>query len=375
MNSSLTEIIKIKRRTVKTSSLPVSIGEFVSMYEDDSIDIQPKFQRFFRWSQEDKTSFIESILIGMPIPPLFVAEDDQARWVVIDGLQRLSTILEFYGKLKDKDDILKPLLVLKSPEQIPELEGKTFESFDSSLKFIFRTFRLDFNRLTEGTDPQVRYELFKIINTKGSVLSRQEVRNSLIIQQSDSLYDELEKISTENFKELVNLSEDKKEKRYDIELIIRAIYFLSKQDNIPLSRANIKSFSDELDNFVPSLSELYENKNVFQKIVSIFTLTTDLLVNLDKQSVLKKWNKDKEAFTGQVTIAAYEIIFVSLSLLLFQQTDLSFIKNDEFQKELLVTIKGLSLDSTRDSYSIDRINTNLGKGKKTFEELISRYTG
>ncbi len=375
MNSSLTDIIKIKRRKVKTSSLPVSIGEFVSMYEDGSIDIQPKFQRFFRWSQEDKTSFIESILIGMPIPPLFVAEDDQERWVVIDGLQRLSTILEFYGKLKDKDDIPKPLLVLKSPEQIPELEGKTFESFDSSLKFIFRTFRLDFNRLTEGTDPQVRYELFKIINTKGSVLSRQEVRNSLIIQQSDSLYDELEKISTENFKELVNLSEDKKEKRYDIELIIRTIYFLSKQDNIPLSRANIKSFSDELDNFVPSLSELYENKNVFQKIVSIFTLTTDLLVNLDKQSVLKKWNKDKEAFTGQVTIAAYEIIFVSLSLLLFQQTDLSFIKNDEFQKELLVTIKGLSLDSTRDSYSIDRINTNLGKGKKTFEELISRYTG
>ena len=57
MNSSLTDIIKIKRRKVKTSSLPVSIGEFVSMYEDGSIDIQPKFQRFFRWSQEDKTSF------------------------------------------------------------------------------------------------------------------------------------------------------------------------------------------------------------------------------------------------------------------------------------------------------------------------------
>ena len=374
MNSSLTDIIKIKRRKVKTSSLPVSIGEFVSMYEDGSIDIQPKFQRFFRWSQEDKTSFIESILIGMPIPPLFVAEDDQERWVVIDGLQRLSTILEFYGKLKDKDDIPKPLLVLKSPEQIPELEGKTFESFDSSLKFIFRTFRLDFNRLTEGTDPQVRYELFKIINTKGSVLSRQEVRNSLIIQQSDLLYDQLEALSTPDFKELVNISDYKEEQRYDIELIIRGIYFLHNNNNIPLNRSNIKSFPDELDNFVIPLFELYNNRDAFQRVLNTFVLTTKLLTDLDKQSVLKKWDKSKDAFKGQVTIAAYESIFVSLSLLLSRQSDLPFIDKDNFKEDLLKTIKDLSLESTRDAYSIDRINANLDKGKRAFEELISRYT-
>jgi hypothetical protein len=344
------------------------------MYEDGSVDIQPKFQRFFRWSQEDKTSFIESILIGMPIPPLFVAEDEQERWVVIDGLQRLSTILEFYGKLQDKDGETLPPLVLKSPEQIPELEGKTFESFDTSLKFIFRTFRLDFNRLTEGTDPQVRYELFKIINTKGSVLSRQEVRNSLIIQQSSSLYDDLEKLSTDDFQELVSLSEEKKEKRYDVELIIRGIYFLHNSNNIPLNRSSIKSFPDELDNFVMPLFELYSDKEAFQRVAHIFSLTTNLLTSLDKQSVLRKWDKNKNAFKGQVTIAAYESIFVSLSLLLKRQENLSFIEQAPFKEGLLETIKALSLESTRDAYSIDRINANLDKGKKAFEELISRYT-
>ncbi|MFN6036372.1 MAG: DUF262 domain-containing protein, partial [Dolichospermum sp.] len=74
------------------------------MYEDKEIVIKPAFQRYFRWDEEQRTRFIESILLGIPIPPIFVAEDGDGVWELVDGLQRISTVLSFFGVLKSEDE-------------------------------------------------------------------------------------------------------------------------------------------------------------------------------------------------------------------------------------------------------------------------------
>ena len=70
-------LIDKARKTVKTDSYHMSIGELVGMYERDEIVLRPEYQRYFRWTNEQKSKLIESILIGLPLPSVFVAQDDE----------------------------------------------------------------------------------------------------------------------------------------------------------------------------------------------------------------------------------------------------------------------------------------------------------
>ncbi len=83
-----------------TDGYAMSIGELVSNYKEGEIIINPNFQRKFRWSQYQRSKLIESILIGVPIPSVFVYQNKDGKWEVVDGVQRLSTIIEFMGELK-----------------------------------------------------------------------------------------------------------------------------------------------------------------------------------------------------------------------------------------------------------------------------------
>ena len=87
--------IDAKRREIQTEGYPMSVGELTNLYRDDELDIHPEFQRFFRWTQKQKSRFIESLLLGIPIPSIFVYQRQDGVWDVIDGVQRLSTIFEF----------------------------------------------------------------------------------------------------------------------------------------------------------------------------------------------------------------------------------------------------------------------------------------
>ena len=99
----LIDRVNERRKEIRTDGYSMTIGEWISMYENDEMDIHPEFQRIFRWSEVQKTNLIESILLGIPIPPIFVSQRSDGIWDVVDGLQRLSTILELVGVLKDQD--------------------------------------------------------------------------------------------------------------------------------------------------------------------------------------------------------------------------------------------------------------------------------
>lgn len=103
-NELLDQEINTTRNGLSTDRLDMSFGEIISMYERNEIIINPDFQRLFRWDNEQQTRFIESLLLGIPIPPIFVAEisqgDDSGKWELVDGLQRVSTVLSFSESLK-----------------------------------------------------------------------------------------------------------------------------------------------------------------------------------------------------------------------------------------------------------------------------------
>ena len=86
---------------VRTQGKDYSFNELLSMYEDKELVINPDYQRLFRWSEEKESRFIESLILELPLPPIFVIEIEDGKYELIDGLQRFSTYLHFRGKLSE----------------------------------------------------------------------------------------------------------------------------------------------------------------------------------------------------------------------------------------------------------------------------------
>jgi len=237
--------IEARAQEIHTDAYPMSIGEIMSIYRDKELDIHPEFQRFFRWSPLQKAKFIESILLGIPIPSLFVSQREDGVWDVVDGVQRLSTIFEFTGILRDKDGNTKPACSLIGTEYLPELEGMWWDSqqnpdssFPDSLQRDFKRQKVDLKIIKKGSDENTKYDLFERLNTLGSKLSDQEVRNCLLVMINVEFFQWLQELAEDDaFQTTIRLSDKAQEERYDLELVLRFI-LLSSAD--PQSLQSVK---------------------------------------------------------------------------------------------------------------------------------------
>src|SRR5690606_17870816 len=209
----LQEEIESKSKEIHTENLSMSIGEILSMYSDGDLDIHPEFQRFYRWSENQKSKLIESILLNIPIPSIFVAQRADGIWDVVDGLQRLSTIFEFIGTLRNNDNDLVPALKLTKTSLLPSLENKVWDteddnSFTEAQQRYFKRSRLNFVIIQKESDSSSKYELFQRLNTGGSSLTPQEVRNCLLIMSNEEYFEKLKELSEyKPFLESINISD------------------------------------------------------------------------------------------------------------------------------------------------------------------------
>jgi uncharacterized protein with ParB-like and HNH nuclease domain len=193
---SLEAEIESVRSQIKTDNYPMSIGEWINLYQNKEIEIHPVFQRFFRWTTPQKSRLIESILLGIPIPSIFVAQRKDGVWDVVDGLQRLSTIYEFVGILKDADGKLKPPFVLDGTKYLPSLRGAKWDDASDPINSLKTTQRLDFKRSKIGVSiilkdsaENGKFELFQRLNAGGTPLTPQEVRSCLLVMTNPAMFD------------------------------------------------------------------------------------------------------------------------------------------------------------------------------------------
>lgn len=224
MTIDVEEIIANKRNSLKTDRLDMSFGELMNMYEDGDLFITPEYQRVFRWTNFQQTRFIESVLLGIPIPPIFVAEDTNGKWEVVDGLQRISTIFSFFGLLKSLPE--KNNSTLTSGEMVEELVGLTIESMPLKLKTTIKraVCRVEIVRWDSLED--IRYELFNRLNTGASPLSDQEIRNCIFRGYEIDLNSVLREVaSLTEFQDLICPTESKREQMFLEELVLRFFAF------------------------------------------------------------------------------------------------------------------------------------------------------
>ena len=164
----LQEELEKMRVQIHADSYSVSIGEWISLYEKDEVDIHLDRLKLSNWDNTQKTQFIESILLGIPLPPIVVLQRSDGVWNVLDGLQRLYTIYQFVGILKDEKGNLLPPLVLEGTKFLPSLKGKKWDdpddpenSLDMNQRFYIKRTNLRVNILLMENDDIAKYEAIR----------------------------------------------------------------------------------------------------------------------------------------------------------------------------------------------------------------------
>ena len=311
----LQDEIKKKSSEIFKESYQMSIGELANLYRDEEIDIHPEFQRLYRWSDYQKTKLVESVMLNIPIPQIYVSQSDEVVWDVIDGVQRLSTIFQFMGILKDDEGSKIEALTLLGTKDLPSFEGMKWENKeDPNLEFTreqrleFKRARLDVTILKKSSDSKAKYELFQRLNTGGSFLSDQEVRNCLIIMENREIYKficELDK--TESYRKCISISDRKTDEQFRLELVVRLLVAL----NIDWNRSkNYKEMSELLDQEILLFCDNRELN--LESIAEKFRKAFDLLNSSLGENTFKKYRKSDERFVGQFLTSAYEVISIGV---------------------------------------------------------------
>jgi hypothetical protein len=227
----LKEEIDEAKRAVNTDTVQITIGEVSNMYTSKELNILPDFQRLFRWTNERKSNFVESILIGIPIPPVFVYENGDGTWELIDGLQRISTLLEFMGVLKDVDSGEIRRSQLQTTKYLPSLQGLVWEQkadnevpIDKPLQLFFRRARVDFQILKHPSDPKTKFDLFQRLNRGGAYANEQEVRTcSMVLANADFTQALRQFAQREDVSRIFQITPEQKNTQRDLEYVVRLI--------------------------------------------------------------------------------------------------------------------------------------------------------
>ena len=154
--------IEQRRAEISSDGYSMSVGELISLYEGGELNIRPQFQRFFRWTEIQKSRLIESLLLKIPVPSIFVSQRKDGVWEVIDGQQRLSTLFQLVGVLRDEDDELKPPLKLTSTKFLPSLANRTWDG-ESSIgrdnQLLIKRSKVDVRIILRESSKASKYEL------------------------------------------------------------------------------------------------------------------------------------------------------------------------------------------------------------------------
>src|SRR5688500_5254 len=163
------QIVEQSRR-IEFFTTEYSVELLAAKMNNRSFEIPP-YQREDTWEPERKSRFIESLLMGLPIPFLFFWEKQEGQWEIVDGSQRLRTIQQF----------LSNELVLGELDTLTELEGMRFRDLPESRRRKIENRSIRGIVLNEHADEQARFEIFDRINTGSKIANKAEVRRGALV--------------------------------------------------------------------------------------------------------------------------------------------------------------------------------------------------
>lgn len=303
--------IESARRKISSDGYPMSIGELTNLYRSGELNVRPEFQRFFRWDDVQKSRLVESILLGIPIPSIFVAQGEDGSWEVVDGLQRISTLLELQGLLTNRvGETLEPLK-LRGTKYLPDLEGRSWETDDPSTE-LTKAQRLDIKRskidikiIKRESSPQAKYDLFQRLNSYGMSFTAQEMRSALILSVSPEFFGWMENLASfEPFSDSVSLSERLISEKYDLELLLRWMILFNRPVS-KLTQQALRDFPSLVDDEAVAMAEVFPRHA--DQLAETFRQTFRAIGDSGSEDVFRKWDPLRGEFRGPFLNTAFEV--------------------------------------------------------------------
>jgi uncharacterized protein with ParB-like and HNH nuclease domain len=349
----LIEAIDSRLKKVHTQSFDLSFNELLDMHQNGELDISPDYQRLFQWSEGARSRFIESLLLQMPVPPIYVVEEDDGRYVLIDGLQRISSYLHLRGEL-EADHLDPPIhkndkLQLVDCDIVTELNGKTYDELGTALQIRLKRAFVRVEVVRKGSDRRFKYHMFKRLNTGGQLLSEQQVRNCTIRLLDPTFNDFIIRLSeTEPFRACTTtISNERRLASYDQELVLRFFAFKNYRDNY---KHNVADFLTEYMEAVSDKAKALEFD--YEEEEQTFLKTFDILGRTLGEKAFWYSNPKTRQLVSGFGVYHYEALTVGLQASLGQI--------DSADEKFLEALRDMLLDVKRDPTFIG-ITTGGGK--------------
>jgi uncharacterized protein with ParB-like and HNH nuclease domain len=204
-----------KKEDIDIRQEPHTVFELIRKYDQGRLIINPDFQRNLVWKLDQKSRFIESIILNFPLPPFYVNQTREGKYIIVDGLQRTSTLHEFVN------DEFK----LTGLEALAKLNGYYFSELikqAGDYQTRIEDKKLLLYLIRPSVPLKVVYDIFNRINTSGTMLNRQEVRNCIFIGKATQLLKELSE--QDSFKKAIDNGISPKRMK-DREAVLRYLAF------------------------------------------------------------------------------------------------------------------------------------------------------
>ncbi len=264
------EQLDSNRRSVSFDSYDLAARQLIEMLIENMIDIAPEYQRHFKWNAERQSQLIESLLLGIPVPSLFMATNKDSTWEVVDGLQRLTTLINFAcpeDQISNVNANSKKLR-LTGLQKLTSINGMLFEDLPKSVQIMFLTRPIKVTVLNDRSDFGVRYDLFERLNTGGITLHPQEIRNCVFVGEfNDFLKECAQNLS---FRSVLKIPGDAERSGNLEELALKFFAYYERSD---LFVHSVKEFLNE---YMKDKSSAFKDK---KKLREVFESTFRQLAN------------------------------------------------------------------------------------------------
>ncbi|MBI3582486.1 MAG: DUF262 domain-containing protein [Nitrospinae bacterium] len=350
-----------EKRYLNTTSYDYSVQFLVGLMSGDipKIILEVPFQRQFIWKEDRASQLIESVIMNVPIPPLYFAEEENGRWLVVDGLQRVNSLLQYYQNEYG----------LKSLEIVKELEGLKYKNLPPKAKSLLNDGLMRVNVIKKDSHPDIKYDIFMRLN-KGSVtLNYQELRNCLYRSPLNDMAKEFVS-KNKDFQKILKLKQP--HNRYlDVEFIMRVFalqekLIIKEQEN----KYMIKDYNGRMVNFIND----YMNKSSklsteeAEKLIDEFKETIEKVIEVFGHQIAFK---DITAKTRRFNKAIGE--FICISFRKFDKKILREKKDDvnNLLRKLLKENDKFKISISQRTSDTDVINYRINCWLKALENVLS----
>jgi len=293
------------KRTIFTDQGDPEVDSLHKRYLKGRLNIQPGFQRQFVWDKIKSSRLIESALLDIPIPIIYLSEEKDGKDNVIDGQQRLTAFFSFIdGKFPDNSDFK-----LSGLNVFTELNGKKFNELSEDIQDKIMTYKIRVIKFKKESDNDLQFEIFARLNTGAVPLNDQELRNCVYRGRFNELLKELSQ--EQDYKYLLGISKPEKRMR-DVELVLRfaSFYFNSYLNyNAPIKR------------FLNSTMETYQHISIDHelKLKNAFKNSISIIRNLLGTNAFKRYyigterNKNGRWEQQKFNVSLFDILMYSFS--------------------------------------------------------------